>query len=71
MIDCNCTCKFKFNAIDPSKSDTSFLLFISNLRKTRVFKTSLFVIGHICLPEVLRRIYRHLRNINGAIAHNH
>ena len=45
MIVRNRTCNFKFKEIDPSKTETSFLMLISNLRKTGLFKTTLLGIG--------------------------
>ena len=71
MIVRNRICNFKVKVIDPSKTETSFLLLISNLRKTSIFKTTLLGIARICLPELLRRIYRQLRNIRGTLADNH
>ncbi len=45
-------------AIDTSKTETSFLLLGSNLRKTNVTDYQQKFFDNGCLPEVLRRIYR-------------
>ena len=67
----NSISKFMIRAIDPSKTDTSFLLLISNFRRTETndFLQSFFAKG--CPPEVLRRIYRHCGFSTGTITNNH
>ncbi len=58
MIIRNCNSPLTEVAIDSSKTETSFLLLISNLRKTIILEKPMWKIVRICPREVLRRIYR-------------
>ncbi len=71
MIIRNCTSPLTEVAIDPLKTETLFLLLISNLRKTIIREKPMWKIVRICPPEVLRRIYRPRHKSTGTIADNH
>ena len=71
MIIRNCTRLVTEVALDPSKTETSFLLLISNLRKTIILEKPMWKIVCICPPEVLRRIYRPKHKSTGTIPDNH
>ena len=71
MIIRNCTNPLTQVAIGHSKTETSFLLLISNIRKIMILEKPLWKIIRICLPEVPRRIYRPRHKSKVAIPDNH
>ncbi len=71
MIVRNCTSPLTEVAIGPSKTETLFLLVISNLTKTIILEKPMWKIVRICPPEVLRRTNGPKHNSTGTIPDNH
>ena len=71
MIIHNWTSPLTEVVIDASKNETSFLLLISNLRRAIILEMPMWKIVRICLPEVLRRIYRPKHKSTVMIPDNH
>jgi len=71
MIIRNRTSRFMFRAIGTSKTETSFLLLISNLSRTKASDFLHRFFEKDCLPDLPRRIYRNFCHCTGRIADNH
>jgi hypothetical protein len=71
MSTCNRSHRFMLRAIDPSKTETSFHLLISNLGWITFLEKKLWNIASPCRLETERKAYHHFRHSTGTITNNH